>query len=335
MSKYPPRAQSIEAKRAESRRPFHGESVLRDSSLSSMHRIRASRVLADLQDLANRGIPFNGPFLEIGAGSVQRSAAVVNHFDVDGVATDISQQSLRDTPHILALLDYSRSPMLVCCDSHHLPFLPDTFRFVLAYQTLHHFENPVPVVAECHRVLGKGGYLFFNEEPVDSPLRRFLRGNRVLSHPPTRLQRLAYRLRVEKVFWDDGALERSLGMTEARFDLGLWRDTLKPFGRIELEVNRRLKLRTDLYRPAIGTALAVLVGGNARGLCLKTDGNAAPDDYRTRLMCLDCGSAQLSRGDARLLCASCGRVYPIEAGVIRMLPRELESQLHPGPSALA
>ena len=47
--------------------------------------------------------------------------------------------------------------------------------FVFAYQALHHFAQPVPVIAECHRVLGQGGHLFFNEEPMDSPLRRMLR----------------------------------------------------------------------------------------------------------------------------------------------------------------
>jgi SAM-dependent methyltransferase len=97
-----------------------------------------------------------------------------------------------------------QAPMLISCDAHHIPFLPNSFQFVFAYQTLHHFENPIPVLAECYRVLGKGGYLFFNEEPMDSRFRRFLRGKRILSHPPTRMQQLGHHLGVEKIFWDDG-----------------------------------------------------------------------------------------------------------------------------------
>jgi ubiquinone/menaquinone biosynthesis C-methylase UbiE len=192
MAKRPP-LQDVSAKKAESQRPFHGESILKDHGLSSMHRERANAMLADLETMRQRNVSFD-PFLEIGAGSVQRSAALVNNYPVQGVATDISQNSLRDIPYVLSLLNYERKPMLVCCDAHHLPFLPNSFQFVFAYQTLHHFENPVPVAAECYRVLGKGGHFFFNEEPMDSSFRRLLRGKRMLSHPPTRLQKLGYRL---------------------------------------------------------------------------------------------------------------------------------------------
>lgn len=326
MPKSTPKHQSLEAKRAESKRPFSGENILKDQNLGSMLRERASTMLNDLKALQEKSVSFS-PFLEIGAGSVQRSAALMNHYPVDGVATDISQQSLRDTPFTLSLLGYARSPILICCDAHHLPFLPNTFQFVFAFQTLHHFENPVPVVAECYRVLGKGGYFYFNEEPMDSPLRRLLRGNRVLSHPPTRLQKLAYRLHAEKVFWDDGALERSLGITEARFDMGLWREALQPFIETNLEVNRRFRIYTNLYRPILSSFLASIIGGNVKGLCLKTDGESVVGDFHERLLCLDCHSTELSHEDEQLHCENCGRVYPITDNVIRMLPEELENQL--------
>lgn len=320
------RQQSLAAKKAEFQRPFHGESVLSDESISSMIRERANKMLTDLEMLTKRGVLLS-PFLEIGAGSVQRSAALMNHYPVDGVATDISINSLRDTPFVLTLLGYKHSPMLICCDAHHLPFLPNSFQFVFAYQTLHHFDNPVPVAAECYRVLCKGGHFFFNEEPMDSAFRRLLRGNRVLSHPPTKLQKIGYRLGVEKVFWDDGALERSLGITEARFDIDLWREVLRPFVICDIEVNRRLKIHSDLRKPVLNSSLSGFIGGNVRGLCQKTDGEAMVGDFRERFMCLDCNSRLPYVEDEHLICENCGRTYPVVDGILRMLPKELEAAL--------
>lgn len=326
-----PEPQTAAAKRAESQRPHHGDSLLRQRDLSSMHRERANAVLRDLDVLRRRGVVFN-PFLEVGAGSVQRSAALINTHEVDGVATDISVRSLQDAPYILKLLDYRRLPLLVSCDAHHLPFRDNTFRFVFSYQTLHHFSNPVPVLSECYRVLGRGGYLYFNEEPMDSVFRRLLRGNRVLSHPPTRLQRMAYRMGVEKLFWDDGAKERALGMTEARFDLALWRQALRPFRILELEVNRKLQIRSDLYKPALSAVLAGLIGGNVKALCVKDHGQMIDESFRSRFVCLDCGSSALSGLGGptdEIRCEQCARVYPVVGGVIRMLPRPLEADLYP------
>ena len=323
-----PKLQTISAKQAESQRPFHGKAVLEDPVIRSRFRERANIILTDLKMLEQAGVSFN-PFLEIGAGSVQRSAALINNYSVEGVATDISQKSLQDTPYVLAMLDYDRTPMLISCDAHYIPFLPNSFRFVFAYQTLHHFENPIPVLAECYRVLGKGGYLFFNEEPMDSSFRRLLRGNRTLSHPPTTIQKLGYKLGVEKIFWDDGLIERSLGMTEARFDIDLWRKALQPFTIIDIEINRRLKIHSDLQKPALNSFLSSFVGGNVKGLCLKTEGEVVNDDLRKSLMCLDCQSAQLSGIDEKqLVCKNCNRTYPITDGIIRMLPKQLETELY-------
>lgn len=292
-----------------------------------MHRERAHAVLADLRALSERHVSFD-PFLEIGAGSVQRSAALVNNYPAAGIATDISSLSLQDAPYMRTLLNYTRLPMLISCDAHHLPFLENSFRFVFAYQALHHFSNPIPVIAECYRVLAKDGHFFFNEEPMDSSLRRFLRGERVLSHPPTPLQRIGYSLGVEKLFWDDGAVERSLGMTEARFDLDLWRKALEPFEILDFEVNRKLRIRSNLRTPSLNAMLSGIVGGNAKGVCIKREGETAGANLQDRLMCLDCRSSELFQAES-LCCRSCGREYPVEKGVIRMLPKSLESELYP------
>ncbi|MCP4374025.1 MAG: methyltransferase domain-containing protein [Deltaproteobacteria bacterium] len=324
-----PKPQNITAKKAESQRPFHGQAVIDDPNVRSLFRGRAHAILADLNALKQKGVSFS-PFLEIGAGSVQRSAALINNYPTKGVATDISQKSLQDTPYVLSMLDYDLSPMLISCDAHHIPFLPNSFQFVFAYQTLHHFENPIPVLAECYRVLGKDGHLFFSEEPMDSSFRRFLRGNRMLSHPPTRMQKLGYRLGVQKVFWDDGTHERSLGMTEARFDIDLWRKALETYTIIDIEINQKLKIHSNLQAPVLNSFLSGLIGGNVKGLCFKEEGEVATDNFRERLMCLDCKLAQLSRiDDKQFVCENCDRVYPITDGIIRILPKQLELELYP------
>jgi ubiquinone/menaquinone biosynthesis C-methylase UbiE len=324
-----PREQTIEAKRAEARRPFHGASILEEPRLATLQRERAARVLEDVRQFG-LAPPALTPFLEIGAGSGQRSIALANRLGADGVATDISVRSLRDAPFVGALIGGERLPMRIACDAHHLPFLDDSVRLVLAYQTLHHFEDPRPVFAEALRVLGRGGHLVFNEEPLDSPVRRALRGRRMLVQPRTRVQRWAERAGVEKIFWDDGDVERSLGMTEARFDFPLWRQCLRDFELVELEVNRVLRLRVGPDGATWRRALAAVVGGNVRGLCRKPHGEPAGDDFRARLRCLDCGRAGLSADEPGLRCPTCDRRYPVEDGVLRMLPQALEQALYDG-----
>ena len=328
MEKEKPKPQNFSAKKAETQRPHYGQAVLSSPSLRAMVHERANEILTDLKWLRQKGVLFS-PFLEIGAGRVQRSAALMNNYPVQGAATDISQNCLQDAPYVLSMLNYDCSPILICCDAHHLPFLPNSFMFVFAYQTIHHFENPVPVIAECHRVLAKNGHLFFNNEPMDSSFRRLLRGKHLLSHPPTSIQKLGYRLGVEKVFWDDGAFERSLGMSEARFDLDLWRKALEPFTIIDIEVNRKLKIHGDLKKPVLNSFLSGFLGGNVKGLCLKTEGEVINGDFRERLMCLDCNSDQITPiNKTQILCKNCNRKYSISDGVIRMLPKHLEEELY-------
>lgn len=104
--------QSASAKKAESQRPFHGKAVLEDPVVRERFYARANALLADLKVLDGKNIQFS-PFLEVGAGSVQRSAALINNYTSEGVATDISQKSLQDTPYLLSMLNYKRSPMLI------------------------------------------------------------------------------------------------------------------------------------------------------------------------------------------------------------------------------
>jgi SAM-dependent methyltransferase len=295
-----------------------------------MFRQRAYELLSDIENVISHHSIVLGPFLEIGAGSVHRSAALLNKYSVDGVATDISQKSLQDAPYILKLLDYDKSPLLISCDAHAIPFLPNTFQFVFAYQMLHHFGNPIPIVEEVTRVLGKDGHFYFNQEPMDSGFRRFLRKDRWISDPPTLAQKLGIRLGVDRIFWDKWSPEPELGMIEAKYDIDLWRSTLSSLEILDIEVNGKMKIHSDLRSPRFNAWLSGLVGGNIMGLCIKRTGEIATGNFRERLMCVDCHEAHLDlKANEYLKCDHCGRIYPINDGVIRMLPKELEIELFP------
>lgn len=327
MSLDEPQSQPLSAKKAESLRPYLGEQLLSNQTASLDLISRVARLVKDLQHLQARQVVLS-PFLEIGAGSAARSLALVNHFGVSGIACDISLNSLRNALPAQELLGYAQLPARICCDIHHLPFLPNSFSFVFAYRTLHHFGDPRPVTAEIARVLAQDGHFYFNEEPLTSHLRQWLRGKRVLSDPPNLAQQIAYRLGIEKVFWDDGGPERQLGILEARYDRNLWLDALAPFDQRELVINNRLRLASDLEQPRWKAWLSGVVGGNITGLCRKTGGEALIDDPMARLVCLDCAYAPLTLPfDQDLVCPNCQRHYPLIEGVLRMLPLKMEQEL--------
>lgn len=325
-----PEAQPLPTLKAEVGMPAQGAEILTDPALSQLHRARAASMLRAAEYLQSRGVRFSN-FLEIGAGSAQRSMALLNLYGGDGVASDINQSSLGDHAHVRRLLGYERVPLLICCDAKNIPFLDNTFDFVFAYQMLHRFSDPAPVVAEAHRVLGRGGHFYFDEEPTTSGLREFLRRGRQLTQPPTYAQRLATRIGLHRVFWDEGGEDRSRwGIQVMRFDLDTWRRSLGPFmPNVVLEINRTLRLQTSLRRPSLVASLAGLIGGNTSGLCQKAAGSVPSGPLRQRLMCLDCRArlGPLLDG-AQVRCPSCGREYPSGKGIIRMLPRKLEHEIY-------
>ena len=105
--------QSIDAKRAETERPYAGEDILKNKKLGKMYWQRAVQTIIELEHLEKKDIIFD-PFLEIGAGGAQRSIALINQYSTDGAAIDISFNSLRNAPFIMSLFKYDKSPLLIC-----------------------------------------------------------------------------------------------------------------------------------------------------------------------------------------------------------------------------
>jgi methylase of polypeptide subunit release factors len=132
--------QDLPAKKAETRRNFAGRGLLEPAVAVDLKR-RADLMRQDLGSVLDRAAL--STFLEIGGGSGVRSLVLAGEYEAQGVLTDISQNSLRNAPFAALVLQTEAVPRRICCDAHFLPFLPDTFRFVFAYRTLHHSSNLV------------------------------------------------------------------------------------------------------------------------------------------------------------------------------------------------
>src|SRR5438876_12132415 len=95
--------QPIEVKRGEARMRGYGRRLVDDPALSAVHLDRARRFRRDLDGAWFSDVCF-APFLEIGAGTCQRSLVLHNDFGADGAAVDLNAHTLRDSVHMRALL---------------------------------------------------------------------------------------------------------------------------------------------------------------------------------------------------------------------------------------
>jgi len=100
----------------------------------------------------DQALPVSGAILDVGAGSVTL-ATYLPRLGRDGllIAADYSNEGLAQ----------NQSKAKVVTDAEAFPFPNETFDVISASCVLEHIENPGPVVAECFRVLKKGGALVF------------------------------------------------------------------------------------------------------------------------------------------------------------------------------
>ena len=108
-----------------------------------------------------------GPYaksLEIGAGTGYFSLNLLQTGVVrEATCTDIS-------PGMLATLERNARQLgldveTAACDASELPFADETFELLLGHAVLHHLPDLARCFGEFHRVLKRGGTLFFAGEP--------------------------------------------------------------------------------------------------------------------------------------------------------------------------
>jgi len=116
-------------------------------------------VLSDLKELAPAG-----PFIEVGCGSGWLLDIAGTYFAIRH-GCDVSSRILE---HALA-----RSEGVVCAAAEELPFSDNAAGVVAFFATLHHLPTWRTALAEAHRVLKPGGWLYCDHDMDSAFLNRF------------------------------------------------------------------------------------------------------------------------------------------------------------------
>jgi SAM-dependent methyltransferase len=306
-------------------------------------RILSDRVEAThrrMSQLASRGITLS-PFLELGAERGQRSLVLTNDFGATGVAVDISYHQLKAMEHFAGLFQRPELPLRICCDANQLPFRSGSFPFVFAYEFLHHFPSPGPIMREIHRVTG-AGHFYFDEEPFRRAAKVVLyrQGSKIYAERTLRKHRYLRLLesfisepRCDEV--EHGVIENdSLSLTD-------WLTALSVFDDYDVELVSLGGLRSRLRRRLrLNNVPNYLLGGSIGGLCRKTGApaTASPRALEDALTCPDClgrspagasGEPSLVQVPSGYRCAACHFTYPRRDGVAFLLPARQLQQLYP------
>src|SRR5437870_4858058 len=265
----------IEFRRLLVRQQVEGAQIFSDElDAREMMRVLGKRMedtAAHIRAVANQGVTL-APYLEIGAERGQRSLVMENDLGAHGAAADISFDMLSSAAHWARAFARPQLPLRVCCDIYNLPFRSDSLPFVFCYETLHHFPDPAPVLAEVRRVLAPAGTFFFEEEPFRRALRQKLfRTPKSVPAGAGALTRLLHTL--VRFFSEPAYNEVSYGIIENHsISIGAWRAALGVFDERDATLSSlKGRFRSRLYGFANPFTVTInfLVGGSVGGQCRK------------------------------------------------------------------
>jgi SAM-dependent methyltransferase len=338
-------AQALSVKRAEVE--FHNFAALGEPErVTAMFRgLNAGRAAT-----LRRNAGFIGsmsPFLEIGANAGHTSYMLVNEFNCEGFALDLSADALRHGRALQQMWDFSRSPVRITGDAANLPFQDGSLRMVLACQMLSQFMNIEKVFVEAKRVLAPGGVFCFLEEPI----------RRLLS---LRLYRCPYERQMKP--WERrlnqwgllGYLAKDVIGADQEENFGIrqnhrmtfrsWDELLKKhFAERHYEIApadcgwgehfvrviaKKMSRSGSEYLPAwlLGGALAAM----SRKEGWSPSEFPSVERLDSYLRCPDCQSTLHGEPEAALRCRACGYQARDEAGVYNLLPSSDRQELYPG-----
>ena len=334
----------IEFRAKLARQHVTGENLLPDYYDREQHNgILLERMQATFQkmnELKDRGVNFS-PFLELGAERGQRSLVLMNDFDAEGVAIDISFHQLSTTEHFSRLFHKEKLPLSICCDANHLPFKSNSFPFIFCYQFLHHFPSPKPVIDEIYRVLSTG-YFYFDEEPFKRMLKLNLYQQRSKIYSEKALKKNKYVNLIESFLSEVHCDEVEYGVIENNdISLSEWIAALSTFDGYDVNLFSIYNITSKLdHRIHLRNVLNILLGGRIAGLCSKKNRVERnwPVNVVDLLACPDCKiPSRNSNFDRPALvefmsgykCVQCGSIYPCRDGIIFLLPKAELKQLYP------
>jgi len=330
----------IEFRRLLVRQQVEGDQIFADElGKDEMVRVLEERMrdtAATMRRLQAQGVVL-APYLEIGAERGQRSLVMENDLGVHGAAADLSFDMLSSAAHWARAFERPRMPLRLCCDVYNLPLRSGSLPFVFCYETLHHFPDPAPILAEVHRVMSPGATFYVDEEPV----RRALRQN-VIRAPKTpgpnanALQRLFHR--GMRFFSEPAYNELEYGIIENHsISIGEWRRQFSIFDQADMTLSTLGDRARASLRGAtnpLGWTLNYLVGGKVGGLCRKTGGTGTPaatlEDALVCPVCVKAGlEPRLHAGPDAYTCEGCRASYPVRDGVVFLLAAAKRAELYP------
>lgn len=128
-------------------------------------------------------LPAVGRVLDLGCGLGRSLPVLARRFpDAELLALDfaerplqarqrLSDQARRGLRGLLSrfrVREQTRQPVWVAADAHRLPLAADSIDVIWSNLAFHWFDDPLAVLAECHRVLKPNGLLIFSAFGVDT-----------------------------------------------------------------------------------------------------------------------------------------------------------------------
>jgi SAM-dependent methyltransferase len=327
------------------RQQVEGEHVFEDeysaAEILDVLQERMEKTRRQVSGLIARGVGIS-PYIELGAERAQRALVMENELGARGFAVDLSYESLRSATYLAECFGQERLPIRVCCDVYNLPFRNNAVPFAFCYNTLHHFPDPTPIVAELYRVMAPGAF-FFDEEPFKQLLRIVLYKRKPPRTIEARRRRSVLTKVVETLFSEVVPGEVAYDIIENEdITPPAWRHILGVFDEAEAMLESPGGFaRSSLYSPWFSPRYIVtkLLGGSILGLCKKTAGQAlALESVWDALGCPNCRVAgargkedrsPLRRADGSLQCANCDCEFPVRDGVLFLFAEAELAKLYP------
>lgn len=285
------------------------------------------------------GLPVS-PYMEIGAERGQRSLVMENDIGASGAAVDISLDMLQSCDYYQKRFKQEAMPLRVCADLYQAPFKSGSLRFIFGYQILHHFPDPVPIVAEVHRILAPGGTFYVSEEPLKRGLYLPLFKS-AKSFSEDRRHYSKFRKLVDHFFTEQSCNEIEYGVVENDdINVNTWQKTFDVFAEKNIRLSSLGSISSDLYQSILDPRNMInrMLGGDVTGSCRKSGTlpesiSGFIEDSLTCPVCLSIGDEPaLMLGDNCITCSLCGTQYPVVGGVLVLLKPDKRRDLYPAIS---
>lgn len=275
------------------------------------------------------------PFLEIGAEYCLASTLLVSKFGAWGIATDISLASLKNAPQFAKKFKFKKLPKIICADATNLPFKESSFPFVFVYESLHHFQDPQPVINELNRVLTPQGTLLIGSEPIKQSfqLKLWRRPNKL------RLWEKLLKATLLLPFISHiGKTEVEHGILEEAFGLKKWLNAFSIFDSFEAKITIPfVNISQKITKAAPDTSfifslILKITGGGIMAICQKekTGTNTLP--AKIEFICPSCKlnlhkETILVKSANSYSCQKCYQKFQKRSGILILLEKKLEKEI--------